>query len=414
MTGIHYREDLIALLYQAAELEHGLACSYLFTAFSLKEHLDEGLTPEQLEKVLEWEQTFIHIAIQEMGHLLLATDLVVAIGGAPHLDRPNFPQPTSYYLPDYDLALRPFSKQTLEHFIYVERPESVILAPVLKPQANTPIIEPRDNLIGPDPEQFDTVADIYDQIAEDFKSLVERYGEQRVFVARPQTAFLYASLGLEEIDPLTNLEAVLEAIELIVTEGEGDRGNRADSHYGLFKKIHAEYTAMLAESPDFEPARPVLNNPFPRTPPASTGSPSIVTDPVIIEMMDLFDAGYATMLQTLGRVFAPNGETEDDLKLLLDVALTAMSRGLAPLGNLLMRLPAGSDYPGMNAGPSFGLYHAVHTMPYRQAAWQLMIERYRELAEYARTISVHYGDVEAVNTVATVLDELANKLATRQ
>jgi hypothetical protein len=411
MPGIHYREDLISLLYQAAELEHGLACSYLFTAFSLKERIDEGLTPEQLEHVKSWQHTFIDIAIQEMGHLLLATDLVVAIGGAPHLDRPNFPQPTSYYLPGYDVSLRPFSRETLDHIIYIEQPETERGPSPMHPEANEPIIEPRDNLIGPDPEDFDSQTDLYDQIAADFKSLVERYGEKRVFVARPQTAFLYASLGLEEIDPLTNLEAVLEAIELIITQGEGGAGD--DSHYRRFARIRDEYDELIASSPNFEPARPVLNNPFPRTPLNGRGHPSIIADPVIGELMDLFDAGYATMLMTLGRVFAPNGESEDDLKLLLDVALTAMSRGLGPLGKLLTSLPAGSDYPGMNAGPSFGLNHAVHSMPYRQAAWQLMIERYRELAEYARNISVHYGNVEAVNTVATVLDGLADKLSAK-
>ena len=33
------REELIYLLSEASELEHGLCCSYLFTAFSLKRGL---------------------------------------------------------------------------------------------------------------------------------------------------------------------------------------------------------------------------------------------------------------------------------------------------------------------------------------------------------------------------------------
>jgi hypothetical protein len=33
--------------------------------------------------------------------------LLTAIGGAPHLSRPNFPQPAKYYPPDFEPARRP-------------------------------------------------------------------------------------------------------------------------------------------------------------------------------------------------------------------------------------------------------------------------------------------------------------------
>src|SRR5437899_12945909 len=48
---IEHREALIDMLRQAAELEHGIMCQYLFAAFSLKQRADEGLTPEELEAV---------------------------------------------------------------------------------------------------------------------------------------------------------------------------------------------------------------------------------------------------------------------------------------------------------------------------------------------------------------------------
>jgi len=41
---IEHREALIYMLYEAAELEHGIMCQYLFAAFSLKQSVDEGLT----------------------------------------------------------------------------------------------------------------------------------------------------------------------------------------------------------------------------------------------------------------------------------------------------------------------------------------------------------------------------------
>ena len=45
------REELVYLLGQACELEHGLMCEYLYAQFSLKRGLDEGLTPAQLDRV---------------------------------------------------------------------------------------------------------------------------------------------------------------------------------------------------------------------------------------------------------------------------------------------------------------------------------------------------------------------------
>ena len=44
---IEHREALIYMLCQAAELEHGIMCQYLYAAFSLKQSEDEGLTAEE-------------------------------------------------------------------------------------------------------------------------------------------------------------------------------------------------------------------------------------------------------------------------------------------------------------------------------------------------------------------------------
>jgi hypothetical protein len=48
---VEHRGQLIYLLREAAELEHGIMCQYLFTAFSLKQSTGEGLTDEQLQAV---------------------------------------------------------------------------------------------------------------------------------------------------------------------------------------------------------------------------------------------------------------------------------------------------------------------------------------------------------------------------
>src|ERR1700722_19196015 len=83
------RAELLTLLAEACELEHGLACSYLYAAFSLKQDASEGgLTPEQVMLTRQWAGQIFFVAAQEMLHLAQAWNLLVAAGGAPYYLRP--------------------------------------------------------------------------------------------------------------------------------------------------------------------------------------------------------------------------------------------------------------------------------------------------------------------------------------
>src|SRR5438105_9729200 len=119
------REELVYLLGQACELEHGLLCEYLYAQFSLKRDVGEGVTRDQLTRIQAWEQTLIDVTKQEMLHLALATNILTAIGAAPHFDRPNFPILCGWYPSDVEIALLPFGERALRHFMYLERPEGM-------------------------------------------------------------------------------------------------------------------------------------------------------------------------------------------------------------------------------------------------------------------------------------------------
>src|SRR6202795_2805668 len=56
---VESREELVYLLGEACEIEHGLMCEYLYAQFSLKRTVEEGLTAEQLARVQAWEATLI-------------------------------------------------------------------------------------------------------------------------------------------------------------------------------------------------------------------------------------------------------------------------------------------------------------------------------------------------------------------
>src|SRR5947209_7405401 len=122
---IEHREALIYMLCEAAELEHGIMCQYLYAAFSLKQ--GEELAGDQLAAVQRWRSRIAHVATQEMLHLALVHNLLSAIGAAPHLTRPNLPQPANHYPAGVNLTLVPFGEAALQHFMFLERPEGLAL-----------------------------------------------------------------------------------------------------------------------------------------------------------------------------------------------------------------------------------------------------------------------------------------------
>jgi CDGSH-type Zn-finger protein len=85
----------------------------------------------------------------------------------------------------------------------------------------------------------------------------------------------------------------------------------------------------------------------------------------------------------LQRFFAHTEETDAQLKTLADGTYTLMAQALRPLGDIVTRLPAGPQYPGQTAGPSFELfYESDYVLPHREAAWVLMAERIEQAAAF--------------------------------
>src|ERR1700741_4542696 len=116
------REDLLSALYEAAELEHNLMCTYLYAAFSLKDGVAEGLTTEEAAAVGRWRQQLLSVAIEEMGHLGAVWNITSALGASPRVGRGNFPLDPGYLPACVVVKLAPFNAETLQHFAFLERP----------------------------------------------------------------------------------------------------------------------------------------------------------------------------------------------------------------------------------------------------------------------------------------------------
>ena len=84
------REAVLHALYEAAELEHNLMCTYLYAAFSLRTD-EDGLAPDEAEATARWRQSLFDVAIEEMAHLTAVWNITSALGGSPRVGRGNFP-----------------------------------------------------------------------------------------------------------------------------------------------------------------------------------------------------------------------------------------------------------------------------------------------------------------------------------
>ena len=246
----------------------------------------------------------------------------------------------------------------------------------------TPPSTSSTNGIEPIELPYSTIGQLYRDIEDGSKALTTRYGEERVFIGPPRAQATSALLPFPGLSPVTDLASASHAIELIVEQGEGLRGDIENSHYARFLAIRGELDSLRAGRPDFEPARPVMENPF-TEPPADCDGYNLIDHPQARAVSELFNACYGLMLEMLMRFFAHTEESHAELLALIDTAIGIMEGVIKPLGTILTSLPATSSADVLRAGPSFAFYRSINYLPHRHSAWALFAERFEELAEFS-------------------------------
>jgi hypothetical protein len=403
------RKELTYLLSQAAELEHGVMCEYLYAAFSLKSTAGPGLRADQLDAVERWRKVIFGIAAEEMLHWAMVQNLLTAVGSAPYVSRPHMPHQARGYPPGVQLRLLPFGEAALQHFVYLERPEGMEGADAegFQPAgAPPPAMGPEE--IVPRGQDFATVGHLYRSIERGFAHLADKLGADGLFIGPAFQQADETAFGWPDLRPITDLAGASRAIERIVEQGEGARGDWASAHYGRFLEVLGDYRAMRKEDLAFEPAHPVVAA-------AVRGvegfEPDVfISDPASGGCSDLFNAVYELLLQMIARYFAFGHETPAQRQVLAHTAVGLMFQAIKPLGLLLARLPVGPDHPDVTAGASFQLpYRASFLLPHRRSAWLRFAERLDELANFAGGLSPPEG-ADVVTAVAAALHRTAANL----
>ena len=404
--GVETRSDLLTLLSEACELEHGVACSYLYAAFSIKKNLGE-FAPEQHQKILSWSKRIYEVARQEMLHLAQVWNILAAIGGTPYYSRPAFPQGVKYYPFNIPLKLEPFGIPALDRFILYELPS-------YKDQVKYCI--ETFGFASEHSYTYKTVGELYGMIRKGVLAI----DESRLFIGDPKFQALQRLTFFKDIKEVTDRSSALKAIDFIVEQGEGTVSKSEGSHYHTFRKIREELGQELKESDKrkkkFKPAQNTITNPLVN--PTEGKLPkgvTPITDPYTNEIADIFDDLYNLMMCTLQFVFA----NAEDPKIREGIARfdLQLMRILGSIGEVLTLLPAGT-IGTKTAGAAFTMSRHVPFSVDPRVALTMINERMQELLARARDLaSDKRKTIEVKEALATLegpsksLDDLTQEFA---
>lgn len=390
------REQLLHLLAEAAELEHNLLCCYLYAAFSLKRSSPDH-SPAEIAAIDGWRKALMTIAFGEMTHLGIVANLTVAVGARPHFNRPNLPVDPGYHPASIVLKLAPFSIDTLDHFIFLERPSGAILedGDGFKPTSTVERAPHCGNLMPAAPE-YETLAEFYAEIRDCLRSLSTEFGEA-LFCGPPDSQLGEESLRMPGLSRIDSLDKALAAIDTIVEQGEGSAATGEESHFSRFRTMRREFEERTAARPQFAPTWPVATNPVMRK--THLAERVHVRSPGATEVLDLANAIYNVLLRVLSQTY---GRSVYPAPCPPQTALKLMS-AFSVIGEYLATLPAGEEHPGIHAGVSFTVLRATEPFVEGERECRLLQEGLDQLHHRAVDLSDRH---RALNPVRDTLAEL--------
>lgn len=373
------REQLIHALYEAAELEHNLMCTYLYAAFSLKDETEVD-TPAEADAVKRWRRCILDVAIEEMGHLAAVWNITSAVGGSPRFGRVNFPIDPGYLPAGIVVKLAPFNEDVLQHFIHLERPIGS-----QEPDGKS-FEHPRDFVRNPPKPRltpmvfdYDTVGEFYEVMQTALDYMSNKLGDKELFSGDPALQLSENEVVLGGAKAVLCAKTAKGACESIITQGEGASEESEGSHFCRFRHIRDELAELKKANPDFVPAHHAAVNPVLRRPPQPEGRVWIENE-AAADIVDVANASYQTMLRLLAYSYNVPGPSAEK-SLAVDLAIDLM-KAMTLLGESAARRPSGS-VKGCNAGVSFTTLRDSGMLPRGDAARRFFVERMAELEKGA-------------------------------
>lgn len=204
--GVHSPENLAELrryLQAAVEIEHLTIPVYLTGMYTIKpESRREGGNQYAYEAVQS-------VVLEEMLHMSLAANLLIAVGGEPEVAHPEFVPKYPSKLPmsadSQEIHLQYFSKEALKTYLHIEHPRSQ---------------DPRPENLG---HGWSSIGQFYALILQGLTALVERDGADAVFKhgSAGQVTSEDVPYFSGELFCVTDLATAAKAVREIMDQGEG-------------------------------------------------------------------------------------------------------------------------------------------------------------------------------------------------
>jgi hypothetical protein len=177
------------------------------------------------------------------------------------------------------------------------------------------------------------------------RGLVDRVGERAVFVGSPRAQATPELARWPRLIAVTDLASAVAAVDEIIEQGEGARGDWQHAHYGRFLGIWDEFHALREGDPAFQPAHPVLAA-FTRQPFDIVAPQPVIADSLTLHIAELAGLAYEAVLQLLLRFFTHTDETDEQLGVLFGGAIQVMTGVIRPLAVALAPAPGGAGASG--------------------------------------------------------------------
>lgn len=306
-------DDLREHVALARAVEMSTIPPYLYAAYSIKGEASEA------------RALIISVVVEEMLHLALTTNLLLALGGEPDFDGiiPEYPSLLAHHTPDLLLELKRCTPEVItDTFMVIERPEAI----------DAP----------PEADDYETLGQFYAALElaiHELGAKTDLFTDNRPDRQLADPSF-YGPVAFDAEDSgglmlIADVDSACAAIDVIVDQGEGlgdhlwaDPEHRELTHYHKFVQL-ADGTMPIGET------WPVIENPK-------------VADlpPEVRPAAELFNALYMLLFDTMERMYSPGADQGAEVGRLY----TLMSGAMAPVARLLVSLPVGG---GLNAGPTF-------------------------------------------------------------
>ncbi|MBB5020468.1 hypothetical protein HNQ59_003788 [Chitinivorax tropicus] len=298
------------------------------------------------------------VMMEEMLHLSLAGNLLSAIGGRVQFDAdtlPAFPlllkfDGKGFKDREFEVDLGPFSEKNIAIFTEIELPDG------WRERRMLPMAVPELDVPGY------TIGAFYDAILQSLTALCTAHGQAAVFTGNPAHQlnwnFYWAGGGRPVI--ITDLASAKEAIEIIVTQGEGARHSMYDddhhyfgqpesiAHFFRFREIqfgrHYQRGDNPRQPPTGEPFEVDYNEAYPIK--VNAKATDYAGDPAMARLNNTFNSLYSLMLYQIAE--ALNGATGA-----MYTAILNSMHDMTAIALQMVATPIANDPSGRHGAPSF-------------------------------------------------------------